>query len=154
MKTTQHYGKKADLALNMWVKLARAAATFNHLSARDIESYGLTGPQFAALEALGHLGAMTIGDLGKKMLVTGGNMTVVIDNLEKEGFVFRQPDENDRRSVVVDLTRKGKELFNRIFPKHAAFIARVASVLTEKEQHELAKLLKKLGTTCRKSVVT
>lgn len=153
MKTTRKYGKKADLALDMWVKLARAAATFDRLSARDIESYGLTGPQFAALEALGHLGAMPIGDLGKKMLVTGGNMTVVVDNLEKEGFVFRRASEKDRRSVVVDLTEKGKALFDRIFPKHATFIAQVASVLSEKEQQELARLLKKLGTTCRKSVL-
>ncbi len=153
MKTRQRYGNRADFALDMWVKLARAAATFDRLSMKDIELYGLTGPQFAALEALGHLGAMTIGELGKKMLVTGGNMTVVIDNLQKEGLVVRKAGEKDRRSIMVDLTVKGRDMFNRIFPRHAAFIAKVASVLTEKEQRELAKLLKKLGTTCRAGVL-
>ncbi|MEX2115409.1 MAG: MarR family transcriptional regulator [Bacteroidota bacterium] len=154
MKTTQQYGKEADLALGMWVKLARASATFARLSERDIERYGLTGPQFAVLESLGHLGHMTIGELGKKMLVSGGNMTVVVDNLERDGLVERTHSKEDRRTIVVDLTAKGRKLFKDIFPQHAEFITAMASVLTEKEQSDLARLLKKLGTACRKHMMT
>lgn len=145
MKTTLQYGKEADLALSLWVKLARASSIFTRLSARDIERYGLTQPQFSVVEALGHLGPMTIGDLGKKMLVTGGCMTVIIDNLERDAIVERVRSVEDRRQVKVGLTTKGNELFQKIFRQHATRITELASVLTEEEQHQLSDLLKKLG---------
>jgi len=147
MKSTKRYGKKIDAALSMWVKLARAHSTFAKLADDNIRSFGLTPPQFGALECLGHLGPMTIGDLCKKQLVSGGNMTVVVDNLAKDGLVERIPSKEDRRAIVVLLTSKGKKLFNDIFLRHAKFVASTTSVLTEKEQEELAVLLKKLGTS-------
>ncbi len=150
MRSTRQYGRKADTALGMWVKLARAASTFSHLTGENIRSFGLTQPQFGALECLGHLGPMTIGELCRKHLVSGGNMTVVVDNLQKEGYVERVPSPTDRRSVVVRLTPKGRKLFGTIFPDHAQFVARLAGVLTEQEQKELSALLKKLGTSLAK----
>lgn len=76
-------------------------------------------------------------------------MTVVVDNLEKEGLVERVDDPEDRRAYNIKLTAKGKKLFDEIFAKHAEFIAETASVLTTKEQEELGKLLKKLGLALR-----
>jgi MarR family 2-MHQ and catechol resistance regulon transcriptional repressor len=149
MKTTRKYGKKADLALSMWVKLARAFTTFGKRSLDNIRTFGLTEAQFGALECLGHLGPMTIGELCRKQLVSGGNMTVVVDNLGKLGFVERMRSEDDRRVILVRLTAKGKKLFDEIFEKHAEHIAGLASVLTEQEQKELARLLKKLGIALR-----
>jgi MarR family 2-MHQ and catechol resistance regulon transcriptional repressor len=149
MKSTKQYGKKIDTALGMWVKLARAHDTFAKKADEDIRSYGLTTPQFGVLECLGHLGAMTLGELCKKQLVSGGNMTVVVDNLEKEGLVERIPSKEDRRSIGVRLTAKGKKLFDEIFIKHAKCVSNLAGNLSEKEQEELAGLLKKLGTSLR-----
>jgi len=149
MKTIKQYGKKIDLALSLWVKLARAHATFGHLTAANIQTFNLTPAQFGVLECLGHLGSMLIGDLTKKHLVSGGNMTVVVDNLEKEGIVRRSVSKKDRRAFYVHLTPKGKLLFNRIFIQHAEYVAKLASVLTETEQTELGSLLKKLGTELR-----
>ncbi len=63
MKTTQKYGKKADLALSLWVKLARATDTMAMLTAKDIDTYGVTGPQFGILETIGHLCPMKIGEI-------------------------------------------------------------------------------------------
>ncbi|MCZ7555498.1 MAG: MarR family transcriptional regulator [Bacteroidia bacterium] len=146
MHTTHKYGSKADKALNLWIKLARAYSVFNKASVHDIRGFGLTQPQFGALECLGHLGPMTIGELSRKMLVSGGNMTCVVDNLEKEGLVQRSTDMSDRRSVIVELTEKGIRTFEEIFPRHAEFVADVAAVLNEEEQEQLALLLKKLGT--------
>jgi len=146
MKTTKQYGNKIDRSLSMWVKLARAFHTMNALADRNISGFGLTTPQFGALECLGHLGPMTIGNLCKKMLVSGGNMTVVVDNLEKEGLVERVRDSIDRRKVLVRLTKKGRNLFNKIFLSHAEYITELTSVLTPDEQEELSRLLKKLGT--------
>ena len=90
MSRTRQYGKKAETALAMWVKLARAFSTLSRLSADDIRSYGVTPAQFAVLDALGHLGPMSLGDLSRKMLVSCGNTTVIVDNLEKEGLLDGQ----------------------------------------------------------------
>jgi MarR family 2-MHQ and catechol resistance regulon transcriptional repressor len=145
MKNTKKYGKQTDLALGMWVKLARAASTFGKLTSVNIKSFGLTEPQFSVLECLGHLGPLTSGELSKKMLVSGGNTTVVVDNLENAGLVERIHSKNDRRTIYVQLTDKGKKLFDEIFAQHAWYVSKIASVLTEQEQEKLALLLKKLG---------
>ena len=145
MKATRQYGEKIDAALGMWVKLARAFSTFNKITVDHIRSFGLTQAQFGALECLGHLGSMTIGELCRKQLVSGGNMTVIVDNLEKDGLAERIRNAEDRRVVVVQLTEAGKQRFQEIFPRHAECVAKTASVLTEGEMTELSRLLKKLG---------
>lgn len=145
MKTTAQYGKEADLALTLWVKLARASATFGRLTGKDIEGYGLTQPQFSVLEALGHLGQLTLGEVSKKILVTGGCMTVIVDNLERDGLVERSRSTEDRRVIKVQLTAKGEALFKRVFIQHARRVRELASVLSEDEQKQLSELLRKLG---------
>jgi MarR family transcriptional regulator, 2-MHQ and catechol-resistance regulon repressor len=142
---TRQYGTKADRALALWVKLARAHALMLKLSARDIARYGLTQPQFAVIEALGHLGPMKISVLGAKMLVTGGNMTIVVDNLEKTGLVRRVRCTDDRRATTISLTEKGEAVFREIFPQHAEFVAGTLTVLTDAEIETLSALLKKFG---------
>ena len=145
MNTTRHYGRKADIALRMWVKLVRAFATLNRLSAEDIRSYGVTPAQFGVLEALGHLGPMSLGELARKMLISCGNTTVIVDNLEKDGFLERTQHPDDRRVKVVQLTPKGRKFFLEIFPKHAAAMSEFVAVLGEQDQERLGALLKKLG---------
>jgi MarR family 2-MHQ and catechol resistance regulon transcriptional repressor len=139
------YDPDAAAALGLWVKLSRAFGTFDRIAKRDIARYELTEPQFAVLEALGHLGPMRHCELSRKMLVTGGNTSLVIDNLEKAGLVRRERDPEDRRSVHVHLTPKGEKRFKEIFPMHAEVITAAASVLTTAEQQELSRLLRKLG---------
>jgi MarR family 2-MHQ and catechol resistance regulon transcriptional repressor len=78
--------------------------------------------------------------------VSGGNMTVVVDNLEKDGLVERLVSDDDHRAFYVKLTPKGRRLFKKIFIKHAQYITKLASTLSESEQSELGLLLKKLGT--------
>ena len=84
-------------------------------------------------------------DLGDKILKTSGNLTLVIDNLEKRGFVRREKDFTDRRRMVVNLTVFGNKLIKDIFPKHSKIAQNVFSVLDPKEQESLGRLLKKLG---------
>jgi MarR family transcriptional regulator, 2-MHQ and catechol-resistance regulon repressor len=139
------YGDSATIALGMWVKLARAFSTLNRLSTEDIRSYGITQSQFAVIEALGHLGPMSLGTLARKMLVSCGNTTVIIGNLEREGLVDRVSPPEDKRVAYAYLTPKGQNLFREIFPKHAAAMTGFASVLSESEQEMLGALLKKLG---------
>jgi hypothetical protein len=86
----------------MWVKLARAAATFNRLSARDIECYGLTGPQFAALEALGHLGAIHLPQECRD-LICFGHIFQICDVYDTSlAGVQMLPRENHYHMIDVD----------------------------------------------------
>lgn len=150
MTTTRRYGKKADLALGLWVKLARATNTMTTLTVRDMSKYGLTEAQFGVIEALGHLGPMKVGMLCSKNLSSGGNMTVVVDNLAKEGLVERVQCPEDRRAYIVQLTSKGTRLFEDIFIQHAKYVTElVYSALSEEEITNLAALLKKLGLTLK-----
>ncbi|MFA6470190.1 MAG: MarR family transcriptional regulator [Bacteroidota bacterium] len=150
MKTTQKYGKNADLAMSMWVKLARASDTLAILTQKDIVENDLTATQFGVIEMLGHLGPMKIGEMCSKKLTTGGNMTVVIDNLEKLGLVERIKDLTDRRAYNVRLTEKGSIKFAEMFPKHALYVENLVwSVLNEQEIVTLSDLLKKLGTSLK-----
>jgi len=150
MKSTKKYGKKIDLALSTWVKLARSFASFNKRSTESIRSFGLTQPQFAVLEVLGHLGPLKVGEICGKMLVTGGNMTLVLDNIEKLGFIERIPSKEDRRAINVQLTPKGQALFDEVFIQHAEHIAQLMSVLTAEEQKTAGEILKKLGQAVSK----
>jgi MarR family transcriptional regulator, 2-MHQ and catechol-resistance regulon repressor len=146
LKTTKKYGKKIDLALSTWVKLARAYSTFDKKSSESIKQFGLTQPQFAVIEVIGHLGPLNIGEICDKMLVTGGNMTLVLDNIEKLGYIERVPGKEDRRAISIQLTPSGQTLFEEIFIKHAEKITQFMSVLNPAEQKNLSVLLKKLGT--------
>ncbi|MBS3999323.1 MAG: MarR family transcriptional regulator [Desulfobulbaceae bacterium] len=147
MKTKKSYGKKIDSALTLWVKLARAHLSVQKKVSENILSLNYSEPQFGALECLGHLGALPIGTVGSKKLVSGGNMTLVMDTLEQGGLVERIHSKEDRRSVIVQLTPKGEETFKEVFAKHSEFLVNLFSVLNEKEIDTLAALLKKLGTS-------
>jgi MarR family 2-MHQ and catechol resistance regulon transcriptional repressor len=85
-------------------------------------------------------------DIGKKILKTSGNMTLVIDNLEKRAFVERKKDPGDRRRMTVYLTGKGEALISSIFPFHSKQALEVFEVLSPEERTTLGRLLKKLGT--------
>ena len=83
--------------------------------------------------------------IAHKILKTGGNLTLVVKNLEKRGLVQRKQSADDRRYFSLQLTAKGKRLITEIFPKQAARITEVFEALTPDEQVELARLTKKLG---------
>jgi MarR family 2-MHQ and catechol resistance regulon transcriptional repressor len=124
------------------MRAAESATTRIH---RHLVSTGLTVSQFAVLEALYHLGPLSQREIGKKILRSSGNITMVIDNLEKSGLVRRERFEADRRFYIVHLTDKGYDLINELFPLHAAVIAEDFGVLTAAEQEALGRLCKKLG---------
>jgi MarR family 2-MHQ and catechol resistance regulon transcriptional repressor len=105
----------------------------------------LTFSQFAVLEALYHLGPMTAGEVGQKILKSGGNMTLVIDNLERDGLVRRERDANDRRVIHVHLTEAGSSKLESVLPGHVAALVDEFKILSAKEQETLGELCKKLG---------
>jgi len=141
----RQWTESQDVALGLWVALARCYSTYTKAVAAKVAEYDLTVPQFGALEALYHLGPLSLGDLADKLLVTGGNVTFVMDRLEAQGLVARYRSESDRRVVVARLTEEGRNLVARVFPEHAAYIEWLCRHLQPVEQAELRRLLKQLG---------
>lgn len=133
------------LALDTFIKFTRAN---DSLGAR-LQHHGTTGSltmsQFGVLEALYHLGPMCPGEISSKLLKSGGNITLVIDNLEKQGLVSRERDNEDRRMVTVSLTEAGRELISRLLPEYVKSIVEELSSLTPEEQETLGQLCRKLG---------
>ncbi len=133
------------LALNTYIKLSRAVNALDARLARHHALDDLTITQFAVLEALHHLGPLSQTEIGAKLLKSGGNITLVIDNLERHGYVARRRCDSDRRIVYVDLTPTGQAKIAAIFPRQLKAIVEELSVLSADEQQELSALLKKLG---------
>lgn len=151
MNAKKASAKKTDQALNTWIKLARAFSTINRKSIDALRVHKITQPQFLVIEALGHLGPLKVGELCEKMLVSGGNMTLVLDNLEKSNLIERVNNKDDRRSLIVKLTKDGKKVFDKVFPKQAEYITEMMSVLNNDEQKKLGEICKKLGVTIQES---
>jgi MarR family 2-MHQ and catechol resistance regulon transcriptional repressor len=146
MKTTTYKGNMETLrALSAYVKLMRAAESLTARIHCNLSDINLTISQFGALEALYHLGPMPQVEIGKKILKSAGNMTLVIDNLEKRELVRRERGKEDRRYFTVHLTEAGTKLVRGFFPVHAERITSEMSALTPTEQEQLGRLCKKLG---------
>ena len=148
---THHRGPEKEVrALNAYITLIRAAESVAARLQALLSERSVTIGQFGALEALYHLGPMRPNELARKLLRSPGNMTTVLDNLERCGLAVRRREKDDRRCVTVHLTDAGRRLMQRIFPEHVADVVRVFAVLTPAEQEELRRLCRVLGTGERK----
>ncbi|HKJ04574.1 MAG TPA: MarR family transcriptional regulator [Geopsychrobacteraceae bacterium] len=133
------------LALGSYIKLQRAADSVSSRALKHLLQAKLSTSQFGVLECLYHLGPLCQRDIGRKILKSSGNISTVIDNLEKRGYVSRQRSDEDRRYIKVDLTENGKNLISGIFPQHVEEVVSQMNILTAREQHQLSRLCKKLG---------
>jgi MarR family transcriptional regulator, 2-MHQ and catechol-resistance regulon repressor len=143
-----HYKGTAEevLALDTLIKLNRSAnAVQARLGPHLQKDFGLTESQFAILEVLYHLGPLNQGELCRKILRSGSNVTTVVDNLERDGLVRRVRDEADRRIQVVHITEQGRTLLERCLPLHVGRVVGLMSALEPDEQRELGRLCRKLG---------
>jgi len=131
--------------LKAYTQMMRATDAVTTRMHRHLAESGLTNSQFGVLEVLYHKGPLCQRDIGRKILKTSGNMTTVIDNLEKRKLVIREPDPADRRRVAVNLTPAGFDLIDAIFPNHAAIAEQVFEVMAPEELLALGGLLKKVG---------
>ncbi|WP_346931293.1 MarR family transcriptional regulator [Clostridium sp.] len=143
-KIKNTYGELNDLNLKALIALSRCTQNVHKREYKTIKEGGLTVSQFAVLEVLYHKGDLRVCEIIDKILSTGGNMTVVIDNLVKENLVKRCIDPKDRRVNLISITEEGRNLISEIFPKHLENINEIFSVLTAEEKKNLISLLKKL----------
>jgi MarR family 2-MHQ and catechol resistance regulon transcriptional repressor len=146
MMRTQYKGARDEVrALSAFVKLVRAAESVSARIHRHLADAGLSISQFGVLEAIYHLGPLSQSEIAKKVLKSTGNITLVVDNLEKRDLVKRERQEEDRRYYAVRLTTKGRKLISGTFPRHAAKIMEEMGALSNAEQEALGDLCRKLG---------
>lgn len=134
-----------DLSLKFFVILSRAFRSVNERVEEDVKGYGLNLTEFAVLELLYHKGDQPIQHIGKKVLLSSGSITYVVDKLEKKNFIVRKPCPKDRRVTWASITEDGKQFMDDIFPKHQQAIDEIVGVLSDSEKEEMMVLLKKLG---------
>lgn len=134
-------------AVRAYVKLMRAHRSVVARLEPALAACALTLTQLGVLEAVLHLGPLTHRELGRKLLTSPGNLTDVVDKLERRGLVARVRAQQDRRRVHVELTPEGRALIEEVFPRHAADIAGAMGDLTPAELETLGTLLRRLGTT-------
>jgi len=136
---------KSVLALDTYIKFTRAANAFESRLFQTRVLEDLSPSQFGVLETLYHLGPLCQGEISAKLLKSTGNVTLVLDNLEKRGLVKRARDQQDRRMVKIYLTPEGDVLIQHIFPHMVEAITTELNILTAEEQAQLGSLCRKLG---------
>ncbi len=143
---TKYKGTKKEVnILNSFIKLTRAADALRSRISPVINTNEITESQFYVLDSLYHSGPLTQKNIGEKVFRSGGNITLVIDNLEKQGYVKRVRGKEDRRYFTIHLTKAGKNLMDKIFPKFLSEIKKEMDVLGDSEHKQLQELCKKVG---------
>lgn len=142
---------KRDVSLDLLVVLSRAYNWVTAHTSRDIRQHGLNPTEFGVLEVLFHKGPQPLQQIGEKILISSGNITYVVDKLEKKQLLVRKPCLEDRRVIYAELTEKGQQFLADIFPTHKQTIEKAVSGLTTEEQRQAIALLKKLGHAAQES---
>lgn len=135
----------SSLALKLWIILSRAHSAVEAHARADVARHGLTLAEFGILEALFHKGPMLLGEVQRKILVSSGGVTYLMDRLESKGLVERRACPRDRRASYAALTPDGEALIETIFPEHAHALANALAGLHPAEQEEALRLLRRLG---------
>ena len=143
---TKYKGNKEEIsALDTAIKLARSTETLIAKTSLNLSIHNVTVSQFGILDAVYHLGPLTQKSLGEKILKSGGNITHVVDNLEKRALVKRYRGKNDRRNFEIHLTKKGEKLIAKILPGYVKVIKDELGILNQEESETLQRLCKKIG---------
>ena len=113
-------------------------------------SFGVTLPQFDVLSELEHAGhALTMSELSRELMVSNGNITGVIDRLERDGMVSRRPSETDRRVQYIELTESGLEQFRSMAREHENWLQQLFGELSTGEMQQLENLLREAKASIR-----
>ena len=142
MKITENLDKDTLLDLKTIIVLHKAERTIRNLESQIFKKHNLTPTQFSVLETLYSKGKLRIQDLIDSMLATSGNMTVVIKNMERDGWISRSCDPNDRRSFRIQLTDQGQKKIEAVLPEHMANIRHMTDLLPQNDKEDLVRILK------------
>jgi len=134
-----------NLSLKAFVVLMKASKSIQERVKTDISDHGMRTSDFTVLEALYHKGRQTIRQISEAVLINTGSITYVIDKLEKNEWLERSYCKEDRRVVYIQLTDKGKELMDEVFPKHQKVIEELFEDISTEEIETVINVLKRVG---------
>jgi DNA-binding MarR family transcriptional regulator len=135
-----------NASFRAWWFLARAYHSMVGCLTRFFEEYGITGAQFGVLRCVADAGdeGLMLSDLSKRLMVTCGNITGVVDRLEQAGYLTRERNSEDRRVVRAQLTPSGRSLYQQMVPAHRELLRQLMAALPPEEQEALAGLCETL----------
>lgn len=140
--------------LRVWLRLFTCKMLIeNEVRRRLRKDFDLTLPRFDLMAQLDRApNGMTLGDLSKRMMVSNGNVTGLVDRLQAQGLIQRRPAPKDRRSHVVSLTAEGRKSFRAIARANAGWMADIFSDLTQDDMEKLLRLLDRAKTSSRLAI--
>jgi DNA-binding MarR family transcriptional regulator len=133
-------------ALRIWLRLLTCTQMLERVVRSRLRSrFGMTLPRFDLMAQLErHPEGLKMNELSRLLMVTGGNVTAIVDQLEKEGLVERLDEPADRRAFRIRLTRTGDRTFAEMAREHEEWVVDLLSGVSRREQDELLKLLAKV----------
>jgi DNA-binding MarR family transcriptional regulator len=134
------------LSLRLWLRLLACSTDIEtEIRKRLRTQFGMTLARFDYLAQLHrHPEGLRMSALSRYLMVTGGNVTGLTDELEKDGMVQRDAEPGDRRSVRVALTAKGRKVFERMASEHEGWVVELFGGMADAERHQLYELLGRL----------
>lgn len=132
--------------LKLWLRMLSCTVRIEtEIRTRLRNEFGITLPRFDLMAQLErHPEGLRMGELSKRMMVTGGNITGIAEQLVQEKLVVRVPDENDRRAYSVKLTASGRRAFSRMAAAHEEWITELLGGVSSKEKGKLIELLSQI----------
>ena len=143
-KSLKSYGNRTDKSMKTVVRLEKASLKITNLTVNYLSKHNLTFNQFKVLEVLYHIGDLNIGSITKLTMSTPGNITVVVKNLNRDGWITSIKDPKDNRASILSITQKGIEIIEQVFPNHASNLTKTLEVLSDEELNTLYDLLNKV----------
>ncbi len=133
-------------ALRIWLRLLTCTQLIERrVRSRLRERFATTLPRFDLMSQLErHPEGLKMNELSRLLMVTGGNVTAIVDQLEKEGLVARVDEPADRRAFRIRLTRAGEKSFAEMARAHEEWVVELLAGMTRREQDELLRLLAKV----------
>ena len=133
-------------ALRLWLRLLTCTQMIERVVRSRLRSrFGTTLPRFDLMAQLArHPEGLKMSELSERLMVTGGNVTAIVDQLEKEGMVERLDEPADRRAFRIRLTRAGEKTFAEMAREHEEWVVQLFAGVSGREQDELLKLLAKV----------
>jgi DNA-binding MarR family transcriptional regulator len=133
-------------SLKLWLRMLSCTVKIeNEIRSRLRATFGITLPRFDLMAQLErHPDGLRMGELSKRMMVTGGNITGITDQLEQEKLVMRVPDPKDGRAYSVKLTQEGRSAFARMAEVHESWVAELLQPMSSEDKGQLIELLSEM----------
>ena len=137
--------------LQLIIALGRAVQALERSVRPHLAQFGLGLTEFAVLEVLYHKGALPLGEIRDRILVTGASTTYVVTKLEGRGLMRRRPCAEDQRIVFGELTAKGRALIEEVFPAHVDRLQQAMAGLSVSQKRDATRLLRALSLHARRT---